>query len=375
VWDVSSDHGRATGARGDGDRGDDASGDSVRGDGAASWPGETDASDAFQALGGEARVAVVRALANAPNGRLSFTALFEATDVETTAGFAYHLRQLDGRFVRGVGDGDDEAYALTDAGRRVARAIAAGAYTESVDRDPVALDDDCPRCGAESTLSATVADNVTTITCDACERDVLALPFPPGGYAAREAESVPEAVDRWHRRRIASYTDGVCPDCGALARSRVEAAGDVAADAGEESGDPTEHHRVRAAFACEACASSLSCPLSLTLLEHPAVVAAYHDAGVDVRDRPLWAVGRDWRERVLSADPWCVRATLESPDDGDDDEDDDRLAAYVGADATVVDVVDRPDGGVPRITATTGEDGAVDDGAGDDGSVDDGAPA
>jgi hypothetical protein len=201
---------------------------------------------------------------------------------------------------------------------------------------------------------------------------VLALPFPPSGYATRDPEDVPAAVDRHHRRRVASYGDGVCPDCGGPATARVEPA-PAAADDPDVPDDPIDHHRVRVAFACDACGGTLACPLSLALLDHPAVVAAYHERGVDVRDRPLWTVGADWRERVLSVDPWCVRATMEHPDDDDEDDDpDDVLAAYVGRDATVVDVADLTDAGDDRITADVSDDAAD---ASDDAPVDDGTPA
>jgi len=56
-------------------------------------------SEAFGALAGETRTAVVRALADVADP-LAFSGLFERTDEETTAGFAYHLRQLTGQFVR-----------------------------------------------------------------------------------------------------------------------------------------------------------------------------------------------------------------------------------------------------------------------------------
>ena len=357
--------------------------------------------DAFKSLAGTPRVRVLEALATAPDGHLTFTECFEATDVDTTAGFAYHLRQLTDAFVRKVpataGDdgasdatdadtGDDAArYELTDAGRRVARAVAAGAYTGSVDEEPVALDDDCPLCGDPEGLHATVADNVTRVACDACERDVLALPFPPTGYATRDPERVPDAVDRHHRRRIASFADGVCPDCGGPATGRVEPVADPErpgsdADA-ERSGldaDADGSVPVRARFACDACTATLACPVSLALLDHPAVVAAYHDHGVDVRDRALWTVGVDWRERVLSTDPWCVRATLQHPTDDDDDPDGgprDVLAAYVGRNLTVVDT-DRLD----AADATAADDAAItadadDADATDDAPADDGTPA
>lgn len=358
--------------------------------GASSAPATSAPGDAFQALAGSHRVRVLEALATAPDGRLTFTECFEATDVDTTAGFAYHLRQLAGDFVRKVPAGDDgadatdeddEVYELTDAGRRVARAVAAGSYTASVDRDPVRVDDDCPLCGDPNGLHAAVADNVTHVGCDACNRDVLALPFPPTGYATRDPETVPKAVDRHHRRRIQSFADGVCPDCGGPATGHVERVDGLTPDHLDETQPRADREdaptAVRSRFACDACAATLACPLSLTLLSHPAVVAAYHDQGVDVRDRALWTVGVDWRERVLSTDPWCVRATLHDPSDGDDDDDHDRgvLAAYVGRDLTVVDTerLDVADADAPGDITADAEDAGEDAGA--DAASEDGTPA
>lgn len=59
-----------------------------------------------------------------------------------------------------------------------------------------------------------------------------------------------------------------------------------------------------------------------------AVVSFYHDHGVDVRDRPIWNVGAEWRERLASTDPWCVvvATTLGG----------ERLVCYLDRDAEVV---------------------------------------
>ncbi|WP_459195045.1 ArsR/SmtB family transcription factor [Halosimplex sp. J119] len=295
-------------------------------------------SDAFGALGGETRLDVVRALDD--DAPLPFSELFDATDEDTSAGFAYHLRQLTDRFVR---QRDDERYELTDAGRSAARALNAGTYTTSVDRDPIDLDDDCPFC-RESALAATVHDNVAEITCDACGAPVLRLSVPPGGLDGRDPADVPDALDTHHRRRIESFSDGVCPDCAGTVATGMEVVAEVEADEsatshGRASGsDPTESANaplpVQVVFECETCSGDLRCPVSLTLLGHPAVVAFYHDHARDVRDRPIWNVGTEWRERVVSRDPWCVVVSVRL--DGED------LVLYVAGDGTVVDYR-RPD--------------------------------
>ncbi|WP_121821599.1 winged helix-turn-helix domain-containing protein [Halostella salina] len=294
---------------------------------------------AFEALGSEPRLRALRALVDdegRPTSR-SFSELFEATDVDTTAGFSYHLRQLTDRYVRK----DEESYELTYAGLRVARAVAAGTYTESVDSDPIPLDDDCPLCG-EAALVATVADNVTTVACDACDRAVLELPFPPSGHDTH-GDDLPRAFDVHHRHRIAGFSEGVCPECGGAVDAEAEAAGDPGPAV--------------ATFTCEACGARLRCPVTLATLNHPAVVAFYHDHGRDVRDRPLWNVGDEWRERVVSEEPWCVRVTTRL--------DDEELQLFVARDATVVEHRRREVEGRSEVTEESRVEGseaaAVDD--------------
>ncbi|MFC4405739.1 DUF7351 domain-containing protein [Haloarchaeobius iranensis] len=304
-----------------------------------------DASDAFGALGSETRMAVLQSLVEdgSPVDR-SFSALFDASDEDTSAGFAYHLRQLDGTFVR---KREDDRYELTDAGLRVARGIAAGAYTDSVDRAPVALDDPCPFCEADS-LEAHVADNVTTVGCTACERDLLELPFPPAGYATHDDEALPDAFDRYHRHRIGAFDDGVCPTCGGRVRTRVEPVGED--DAGGDGGDGTGEgavdrpQPVTARYACEGCGDRLRCPVALTVLDHPAVVAFYHDHDRDVADRSVWNVGGEWAETLLSTDPLAVRVTTRL--------DDEELALYVARDGSVVESQRR---GVETATPEAGD--------------------
>lgn len=312
------------------------------------------ASDAFAALGGETRMGIVRTLfeaerdASRPVTR-SFSALFEASDEETTAGFAYHLRQLPDTYLQKVGsssetvsdevggeaadDGDGRAdgYRLTAAGRRVARTIAAGTLTESADREPVALDAPCPFCAATA-LRAAGDDTVLTVGCGACDREVLALPFPPAGYRAHDDGSLPDAVDSYYRGRIGTMRDGTCPECGGVVETTAELGGhDHGRDGVEsEASDATdpEAATTRARMTCTACGYRLRCPVTLTVLDEPLVVSAFHAAGIDLSDRPLWNVGPEWRERVVSTDPLAVRVSARVGDA--------ELACFVGRDLSVV---------------------------------------
>ncbi|WP_458205547.1 DUF7351 domain-containing protein [Haladaptatus sp. NG-SE-30] len=265
----------------------------------------TDPTDAFGVLGNEVRMAVLRKLVDAEtegDDTLAFSELFEATTADNTAGFSYHLRQLTDHFVRKT----DRGYALTYAGREIARAIRAGTYTDSVDFDPIAVDDPCPFCREEA-LEAHGEDNYVAIECGACGRPTLTLPFPPGGQRAHDPEGLLTAFDRHHRHRLSLMADGVCPECSAPAEAHVGYP-----DADHLPDDVSnEQRRPQVRFDCDRCGCRLRSPVTLAVLEHPAVISFYHQHDIDVRERPLWNVGGEWREQVVSEDPWCVRVSAE----------------------------------------------------------------
>lgn len=288
-------------------------------------PEDAASSDAFQALGNELRLATLRQLA--AEGPCSFSTLAEASDADTSAGFAYHLRQIDGQFVRQRGD---ERYELTAAGRAVARSMRSGVYTQSVDLDSIALDEACPFCREES-LTATVDDSVTTVACEECDATLSRLPLPPGGYDERDPDSIPDALDAYHRRRIEAFSDGCCPECGASSSASVQPGTAAETERGHDSGDggSSTHGPVQLSFDCEGCGADLRCPPSLTVLDNPAVVSFYHDHDEEIGDRPLWNVGAEWCETAVSRDPWCVVVSTRL--------DDDVLELYLAGDGSVVD--------------------------------------
>lgn len=257
----------------------------------------SDPSEAFARLGNETRMDVLAALTDVEDGRVrpvtrGFTELFEATDEETTAGLSYHLRQLRDEYVEKTDDG----YRLTYAGIAVVRQIAAGTFTERFDHESIPVPDPCPFC--EGDLEATGEDNVLTVACTDCDRDVLSLPFPPGGHATHDDEGLLAAFDRHHRHRVRLLREGTCPECGGATEQRVSVGG-----------------RPQAELECSACGYGVRCPVALTVLEHPAVVSLFHQHGEDVRDRPVWNVGPEWTETVLSADPVCVRVGVRVGDE------------------------------------------------------------
>jgi hypothetical protein len=293
-------------------------------------------SDAFEALGNETRMAALRELVDGDGGRIAgrtatFSELFDASPADTTAGFAYHLRQLTGQFLHKTGDEGDE-YALTYAGLAVARAIAAGTYTDRVSFGPVSTGDACPLCD-DGELRATCEDNYVTVACGDCARAVLTLPFPPGARGSRgeaDPERLLDAFDRHHRHRLSAMSDGACPECAAPMDATLGAPADaVTADLPD-----AEARRAQVSLDCEQCGCRLDAPVTLAVLEHPAVVAFFHDHGENVRDRPVWNVGDEWRETVISDDPWRVRVSAEVGEEA--------LDVFVGEDLTVAGTRRRP---------------------------------
>ena len=226
-------------------------------------------------------------------------------------------------------EGDDpDTYSLTYAGLQVARGVAAGTYIESVDWDPVSLPEPCPFC-AQSALELRGRDSLTTVACDGCDRDVHSLPFQPGGFRSHDEASLPRASDIHHRYRISLMADGNCPECGGA----VGARGDVVGD-DSETDSSAQPPLARVSLDCGTCGYALRCPVTVAVLDPPAVVAFAHDHGASLDDRPICNVGPEWAERVVSTDPLAVRVTLEL--------DDELLSLFVGRDLTVAHESRRP---------------------------------
>lgn len=113
-------------------------------------PFAPDPTEAFDLLGDETRLAILRALADrqraAPDDpALSFTELREQAGVADSGLFNYHLNQLVDQFVRAT----DEGYELGYTGRQLVCSPTvkrAGLETESTETDSGASE--CPVCEA-----------------------------------------------------------------------------------------------------------------------------------------------------------------------------------------------------------------------------------
>jgi DNA-binding transcriptional ArsR family regulator len=252
-------------------------------------PGLTPAA-AFALLGEPTRLAIVRAIWEAPDDVVTFSEIRDRVGTEDTGRFNYHLGKLRGDFVRKV-EGDERSaagYELRQAGLEVVRAVLAGVINEAPVREPTAFGAACPDCSGGLEVSY---DGHGTVACSDCGTVWMHNEFPPAGLAGRDAQGLARALDRWTRHRSLLAFDGVCPSCASETVLAVE---------GTSSGPFAER-------VCEHCEHASRAPLWAFVVHHPDVVGFLHANGVEVRDRPFWELAALDVETTRGEDGFVLR--------------------------------------------------------------------
>jgi len=121
---------------------------------AASGAAGAYATEAFELLGNETRLAILLVLweaydPTANDNAVSFSELYDRVEYDTTANFSYHLDKLEGHFVRKTDDG----YVLRRGGRNIVQAIIAGTGLEDPTFEPTEIDASCEICGAPTAVT------------------------------------------------------------------------------------------------------------------------------------------------------------------------------------------------------------------------------
>ncbi|WP_336327970.1 winged helix-turn-helix domain-containing protein [Halovenus sp. HT40] len=254
----------------------------------------------FSLLADENRVGILRALWQTEDP-LSFSELHSAVDIKDSGQFNYHLDKLAGQFVQKTAGG----YSLTEPGRQINGAIDGGTYTAAGSMEPIQLDPPCPTCGGQRTL--TYEDERLRVECDSCDV-VAAFGVPPAVFAGRAREEIPAVAGRYLRAELARLENGFCPYCGGHIECRV---GLPSPPPGESlSGVDESFPIVR--YDCQQCITEPTSGLTLALFSHPAVVAFYHDHGIDIRERSVWEfpVFAGESERIESEEPLRASTTF-----------------------------------------------------------------
>ncbi len=244
--------------------------------------------EALSVIANETRLDILEALWQAEDRPVRFSELFNRVDLDDSAQFNYHLKQLTDQFVRK----SDEGYDLRFAGGQVIRAIRAGTFTRQPDVDPFEVQGSCTRCGGP--LVASYGDEQLAIDCDDCGKAHGQYPFPPGGLVDRTPEEIARAFDERVRHLHCLAADGVCPVCSGRMETQIVREEPCCLDVA-----------VRTEHVCQQCRHELCSPVGLVLLDEATVTAFYDDHDIALTDRPYWTL------------PWCVDdeyTTIESED-------------------------------------------------------------
>lgn len=259
-------------------------------------PPELAPEEAFLLLADETRVRILTELATAwvqdwPGG-LGFSELRERVDVADSGRFNYHLDKLVGRFV----DRREDRYKVNFDGLRVYRAIVAGTFTERPVVESFPTGEDCYDCGAE--LSARFGGDMFVVECPDCGAKAAEVALPPRGLEGRSSTERLRAAAWWGRSSRELLARGVCPWCSGPAAGTVRRL--------EET--PVVDEDVLEfviEWRCSECGGGLWTTLGQYLMTRTAVVALFHEHGIDLAERPYWTL--EWavtdRHTTLHEDP------------------------------------------------------------------------
>jgi hypothetical protein len=281
--------------------------------------------DPFEVVTSEARVAILRALAeriaSAPAApSMAFADLRSAAGVGDSGNFNYHLDRLRPEFVRRTDDG----YRLTPAGIELVGTLRVG-VSPAESRGPVALDRDCGLCG--TSLAATYEDGLLAVTCEndhAQPRGIL----PPNAVAGRDLADAAELLMLRTVQQGELAGCGICPVC----YGEMDVAHDTAAAA-----PPAAQTVFRGT--CGDCGMVYGGPTGVFLLRRPAVVSFCRDHGVTITDGGYWEIDLPLTGgSVIDRNP--LRVSVEETLEGE------RLRLVVDGDLAVVERrrerIDRP---------------------------------
>jgi hypothetical protein len=272
---------------------------------------DRDHAASFEVVTNATRVDILRALADAvaddpANPHVAYSDLQDAAGVRDNGNFNYHLDRLDGLVRK-----EPEGYVLSRPGMALLSTLSSGVFDPDWRWGPVDAPGECPHCFAPVELH--YEDGILWLTCGDHETP---LSVSPSLLADHPEEGVVERVAFLENRYGSYLRRGICPEC--QGRVDVELA---------YGGARVEQYHYRGE--CDRCGFLHGVPVGMYVLDHPAVVAFYHDHGVDVRTEPFWTLDFcvPGAETVLSEDP--TRLQVEAECEGE------RLSVTLTADGTV----------------------------------------
>jgi len=196
---------------------------------------------------------------------VSFSELRGRVGVEDSGRFNYHLDQLVPRFVEQGEDG----YTLTYAGTKVIGAAVSGVYTTAAPSVEF-TGGRCPEPGCEGQMEGSYDSGSVTFGCGTCDSRYT-LSAPPILAGAHGADENPDVIRAFALTVIQKTARGFCHLCSGPLESSVRG----------PSGAENDHIFIE--HECQECGAVSNTSALLQVFDHPAVVSAMYDAGVDYR--------------------------------------------------------------------------------------------
>lgn len=248
------------------------------------------ASEAFELLGNETRLAILLTLwdaADPGHGRdaVSFTELRGRVGIRQGGRFNYHLDKLVGRFVERTDDG----YALRHTGKTIVRTVIGNGGFEDASFERTAIEIPCRHCGGQTAV--TYEDEWLYRVCTDCKGtfetpDVPAgclsgFPLAPAAITDRTPEACFAVAKFQMLQSVHNKMEGICSACSGAAGQELVICQDHDPTGICESCGRAEPVRVR--LVCEVCRDWAVVPVPTCLTFHPAVVGFYYDRGFSVQ--------------------------------------------------------------------------------------------
>ncbi|ERG88108.1 MAG: hypothetical protein J07HX5_00251 [halophilic archaeon J07HX5] len=263
-------------------------------------PQARDSAAMFSLLGDEVRLEIITTLhEGAP---LSFSDLYDQMTLGDTGQFNYHLSRLRTHFVRKR----EDTYVLTAAGQRIARAVAAGFYTDAPEISPFEIDGACTTCDTAA-LVASYADERFRIEYAACEVVVVRVSVPPSLVRGREPAAALEAFERWASSQLSQARRGLCPDCGGWIDRTITT-----------ETPPETPFAVLPRFACGVCGRDVITSFGALAVRDERVQSFHRRHGVALDDRRYWEIDQfvtDEYTKILSEAPLRVQVRFAADDE------------------------------------------------------------
>lgn len=264
--------------------------------------------DVFGLLADDIRVDILEALAVAQyesesieSGptELTFSEIYERTDVENTSKLSYHLGELVGPLLRKT----EEGYSFTHGGEKFVRLTLADNHQQPPAFTPIEIDGECMYCG-ETTLEAKLQFQYFVVTCGDCERPLSGHPVAPALVREYDGAELVEMVARKMALDYRQVRSGLCVACsGSLSTTVIDT---------EEL--PIEDiHSFLVIDECTHCLREYSGPLAYGVAYHPASLAFHWDHGIDLTTSGMWELHQfadQWSAEQLSSDPTQYRVVL-----------------------------------------------------------------